>query len=189
LLKNTFKGLLVFALLLVTFLLYKNSLIVRDVTPKNITRPQASTSLPVRIQIPSLEIDSEIESVGIAPDGTMEVPSTPLKTAWYNLGVRPGDKGSAVIDGHVNWNNGDKGVFKDLHKIEIGSPLIIIDNQGKKLTFIVRSVASYNYNADATEIFTSKDDRAHLNLITCMGTWDKSVQSYSQRFIVFADLE
>jgi sortase (surface protein transpeptidase) len=173
----------------VTFLSFKNNSTSPVKESANVTEEQASASLPVRLQIPSLNVDAEVESVGIAADGTMETPSLPLKTAWYNLGAKPGEKGSAVIDGHVNWENGSKGVFKDLHDIKPESLILVTDDRGNTHAFIVTRVATYDYKADATEIFTSKDDRAHLNLITCIGAWDKSKQSYTQRFIVFADLE
>jgi len=41
--------------------------------------------------------------------------------------------------------------------------------------------------AVATDVFTSSDGKAHLNLITCDGIWDKNAAQYSERLVVFAD--
>jgi len=35
----------------------------------------------------------------------------------------------------------------------------------------------------------SSDAKAHLNLITCEGVWDKVSKSYSKRLVVFTDRE
>ncbi len=145
--------------------------------------------LPKQINITSLNIEAPVQHVAIAPDGSMDVPTTATSTAWYNLGPRPGEIGSAVIDGHVDWKDGTKAVFADLHKLQIGDKITVSDEQGKVISFIVRRTHAYNANANATEIFRSNDGLAHLNLITCSGVWDKASQNYAERFVVFADKE
>jgi hypothetical protein len=39
------------------------------------------------------------------------------------------------------------------------------------------------------DIFSVKDGKAHLNLITCEGAWDAATQSYSDRLVVFTERE
>ena len=145
--------------------------------------------LPNRIQIASIQVDAAIESVAIAPDGSMDVPKSIFNTAWYELGPRPGEVGSAVIDGHVDGPDGGPAVFADLKNLQQGDKISVIDDQGNAIVFQVRELRILNSDADATEIFTSSDGLAHLNLITCIGVWDKQAQSYTQRLIVFADQE
>lgn len=142
---------------------------------------------PVRIKIPSIDLDAAIEKVELAKDGSMGVPTDPLDTAWYSLGPRPGEQGSATIAGHVDWLHGATGVFEDLHKVKVGDDIIVKDDQGEFVSFVVRESRRYDPLADAVEVFGSSDGRSHLNIITCDGKWDKSSQQYSKRLVVFAD--
>lgn len=145
------------------------------------------TGEPVRIRIPRIAVDATIEKVALATDGTMGVPKHPLNAGWYEPGPRPGEVGSAAIAGHVNWINGSSGVFARLHQIKPGDKITVQDHEGAVISFIVREIKSYDAAADATDVFTSSDGKAHLNLITCSGVWDKLTKQYSQRMVVFSD--
>ena len=57
---------------------------------------------PWRPRILGTELAGEVERVGKKQDGSMETPSTFTTVGWYELGVKPGDEGNAVMDGHVN---------------------------------------------------------------------------------------
>lgn len=144
---------------------------------------------PVRIMIPSINLDSTIEKVGLKSDGSMDVPKTPLNTGWYALGPRPGEIGSAVIDGHVDWWYGAPAVFPNLYKVKPGDKIVVQDEFGVVVSFVVRRTQNFGANSDATTVFTSNDGRAHLNLITCAGVWDYNSNQYSSRLVVFADKE
>ncbi|HAU07480.1 MAG: hypothetical protein UW46_C0006G0040 [Candidatus Yanofskybacteria bacterium GW2011_GWF1_44_227] len=145
--------------------------------------------IPVRIKIVSIGVDAVIEQVAITDDGLMDVPKFPVNTGWYSLGPRPGESGSAVIDGHVDDERGDKAVFSDLHNLRPGDKIEVQDDRGLLVSFIVRESRRYDPDADSSEIFISNDERSHLNLITCEGTWDEASKSYSQRLVVFTDRE
>src|SRR5262245_23123276 len=54
-------------------------------------------SPPVRIRIPAIGVDSSITRLGLAPDGTIEVPNDARLAGWYTRGPAPGDAGPAVI--------------------------------------------------------------------------------------------
>lgn len=155
--------------------------------PTSIDSAEAGMGVPIRISIPNLAIDAAIENVTLAADGSMDVPKLPSDTGWYQPGPRPGEIGSAVIDGHVNWKYGASAVFANLHKIKPGDTIEVQDDSGKVVTFVVRTSRQYDAAADATEVFNSNDGLAHLNLITCDGVWDTLQKSYSHRLVVFAD--
>lgn len=111
------------------------------------------------------------------------------ETAWYKLGPKPGEKGSAVIAGHYGWANGQGAVFNELHTLQPGDKVSVYDKNGPTLTFIVRETRNYRPDDDATEVFRSTGEKARLNLITCGGSWDYHRQTYSDRLVVFSDLE
>lgn len=155
---------------------------------RNLT--EDSYGLPARIRIPKISVDTTITHMGLTSDGAMDIPKTPDDVAWYELGPRPGDIGSAVIAGHYGrWKNGQGSVFDDLNQLSVGDSLSIEDEKGTIITFVVREIRSYDPNADASDVFFSQDGRSHLNLITCEGVWNKTSKSYSKRLVIFTDQE
>jgi len=148
---------------------------------------QNSVGLPVRFKIPKIKVDAPVEQVGLASDGSMGVPINPMNTGWYKLGPRPGEVGSAVIAGHVNWWSGAKGAFENLKDLNVGDLVTIQNDKGEVISFMVREIRSFDAGADADEVFNSTDGKSHLNLVTCEGVWIKSVGQYSSRLVVFTD--
>lgn len=163
------------------------SLIKNPNTSQN--QEQLSLGLPVSIEIPKINIRAAVEYVGVTSGGAMDVPKGPSDVAWFNLGPRPGENGSAVIAGHEGWKDGISAVFDDLYKLQKGDKIYIEDKQGTTATFVVREIKIYNEKEDAFNVFNSSDGKAHLNLITCEGTWNKISKSYSDRLVVFTDKE
>lgn len=148
-----------------------------------------ATLVASRLRIPQINVDALIEPVGITADGVMDSPIGPDEAGWYNLGPKPGESGSAVIDGHSGWKDGIPAVFDNLHKLSKGDKIFVEDEKGSVVTFVVREIRKYSPTADASDVFGSTDGNAHLNLITCGGIWDKISRSSSERLIVFADKE
>lgn len=152
--------------------------------------PALPTGRPVRLKIPGINVDAALESVGLTLKGAVDVPKGLGNAAWFNLGPRPGEIGSAVITGHYGrWKNGAGSVFDDLNKLNQGDKLYVEDDKGVITSFVVRASRSYDPNADAPEVFDSNDGKPHLNLITCEGVWNINLKSYPKRLVVFTDKE
>lgn len=131
--------------------------------------------------IPAINVDAQIQYLGVNSKGEMEVPSNTADVGWFKFGPRPGEKGSAVIAGHFNGKNGEAGVFANLDKLKEGDLVFI-----KTLTFRVYKTQIYDPGY-ADEVF-SKNDDIYLNLVTCDGTWDGVKKSYNKRLVVFTNL-
>lgn len=175
-----------FAILFVSLLFYFNSTFRQKIVPESQITREVSQELPVRLKIPTINIDASIEYVGLTSLRTMEVPKDSLNVGWYKLGARPGEVGSAVIDGHVDRENGEAGIFANLYKLKPGDKVYIEDDKGKILTFIVKKSQTFDPGL-ANEVF-SLSDGIHLNLITCDGVWDGVKKSYSKRLVIFTDI-
>lgn len=147
----------------------------------------SKVGLPVRFKIPKINIDAAVEYVGLTSDGAMAVPKGPDSVAWFNIGPRPGEKGSAVIAGHEGWKNDIPAVFDNLHALQKGDKIYVEDEKGTTTAFVVRELKTYGEKDDAADVFYSNDGKAHLNLVTCEGIWNKAKKSYSNRLVVFAD--
>lgn len=157
----------------------------RDTKILGTSAEKESRLLPVRLVIPAINVDAKIQSLGTTATGEMDVPSTIDETGWYRLGSRPGEIGSAVIAGHLNGERGEAGVFNRLHLLKEGDTIYVEDAQGSFTRFTVRESREYEPGY-AEEVF-SRNDGAHLNLITCKGVWDEAKKTYSNRLVVFAD--
>ncbi len=116
----------------------------------------------------------------------MDVPSHPDNVGWYNLGSRPGEIGSAVLAGHLDWYNGKTAVFQHLDRLRKGDTLSVETDNGRFLLFVVREIRTYQPTEYAPEVFQKSDGR-HLNLVTCGGTWDSARKMYSKRRVIFTD--
>ena len=150
----------------------------------------ATYSPPVGLAIAKLSIDTLVKPVGLAADNSMDIDKNDtVNTAWYNLGPKPGEAGSAVIAGHYGWKEGRGSVFNNLHTLQKGDVISVTNEQGAIIHFIVRETRRYSFDADTTEVFRSNDGIAHLNLITCDGAWDQSRQTYKDRLVVFSDMQ
>lgn len=147
---------------------------------------ETSFGLPVALIIPSINVNSKIQYLGITSKGEMEVPNNINDVGWFKLGSRPGEKGSAVIAGHFNGENNQEGVFANLNKLKAGDKLSIEDKTGKSVTFIVQKKELYD-SGYADDVFNQSGD-AHLNLVTCDGLWDEAKKSYTKRLVIFSDI-
>ncbi|MDO8611031.1 MAG: class F sortase [bacterium] len=161
-------------------------LVFQSLVPQHQVIRKAVPVLPVRLIIPQINVNADINYVGVTPEGAMEVPSNAVDVGWFKLGPRPGEKGSAVIAGHFNGKNGEAGVFNNLYILKGGDQIFIENNKGATITFIVRESRIYNQGY-ANDVFSASDS-AHLNLITCDGVWDGVKKSYSKRLVIFTDI-
>ncbi len=155
----------------------------------NVSLDQSKSNLPIRLQIPTIKVDAAVEYLGITSGGAMDVPKGPDDVAWFDLGPRPGEKGSAVIAGHYGWKNNIPAVFDNLSKLKIGDKIHIIDDLGATTTFVVSEIGTYDQNGDAANVFSSNDGKAHLNLITCEGVWNVASKSRPSRLVIFTNKE
>jgi len=166
-----------------------NSPVVKsaDAIPNAAVEPVPSLRSSFRLVIPKIKVDTGIEVVGLTPAGAVDVPKSLATVGWFNRSPRPGDIGSSVIDGHFGLENRVVAVFNNLHTLEPGDTIYVEDGKGTPTAFVVRATRTYGKDDQAPDVFGSTDGKAHLNLITCEGTWNETIKSYSDRLVVFAD--
>ncbi len=158
-----------------------------NIEPTPLIVKQTSFGLPTNLVIPNINVDSIIEYVGLTPEGAMDVPKDQANVAWLQTGTRPGETGTAVIDGHYGWKDKKQSAFDNLYKLRPGDKILVKDETGVDIYFVVRELKRYSYGANAKKVFISDDNKSHLNLITCEGTWDQNLKGFSTRLVIFAD--
>lgn len=144
--------------------------------------------VPASIEIPVLNVNTEIEEVGRLDNGQMGVPKGFDTVGWFGEGAKPGAPGNAVMAGHVDSKTGPA-VFYKLEDLEKGDEVIVKDNDGKTLTFVVTGKEKYDRkNAPVDKIF----DYAYgskLNLITCTGNFNRDEGTHEERLVVYTELK
>jgi len=148
----------------------------------------SSVGKPTQLLIPSININTNIEHIGLTADGAVGAPEGAREVSWFNAGFRPGEKGNALISGHYGrWKNGTDSVFNLLPTLQSGDLIYVKDDQGTTRSFKVKATRIYGKNDSVPELFEGADT-AQLNLISCYGEWILSEQTYSKRFVVFAQM-
>ena len=156
------------------------------VIPTATPRP-ALLIVPKRIKIDAIHVNTFVERLGVDPKGNMDVPKNIFNVGWFgDGGYAPGDAGNAVIAGHLD-GPGTRAVFWDLDKLKPGDKVVLSDD-ATELVFAVTDTKVYPYNNAPLQDIFGPSSEAHLNLITCNGTYDARSLNYNNRLVVFTKL-
>lgn len=158
---------------------------VVTVTPKPVDE-----ALPVHLSVPSIGINAPVEQVATLANGDMATPAQNpwVATGWYSDGPHPGEKGSAVIDGHLDRPGGYPAVFWYLRNVHVGDAVYVTEKSGKQLRFHVTHIAYFTpQNAPLQDIF-GNNSGTYLNLITCAGDWIPDQHQTTLRLVVYTTL-
>lgn len=143
-------------------------------------------SVPVRLRIPAIGVDTPVIRLGLAPDGTMQVPPVTAhdRAGWYRHSPTPGRTGPSVITGHVTVGEYGDGVFRRLERLRRGDRVTVRLENGEAAVFAVsavRKVPKADFPAD--DVYGDVA-RPELRLITCGGP--RTDDGYPDNVIVFA---
>ncbi|GGO87116.1 class F sortase [Wenjunlia tyrosinilytica] len=144
-------------------------------------------SAPEQISIPSLNVSSSLERLGLDAKQAMQTPRDPDKAGWFTPGPTPGALGPSVIAGHVTWN-GSPGVFFRLAQMKKGDTVEVGRQDGTTAVFTVDRTARYAKERFPTIEVYRNLDHAGLRLITCGGDFSAKAHHYADNIVVFAHL-
>ncbi|MGW6057259.1 class F sortase [Streptomyces sp. NPDC055189] len=147
-----------------------------------------SESLPVRVQIPALDVDAALVDLARTEDGGLSAPPPDDAdlAGWDAAGTPPGSTGTAVIAGHVDTREGPA-VFYGLGALKKGAEVKVIREDGRTAEFTVDGVEEYEKDDFPSDKVYAPRTRPELRLITCSGTYDKT-DGYSGNVVVYAHL-
>ncbi|MEV4112338.1 class F sortase [Nonomuraea sp. NPDC049695] len=151
--------------------------------------PPMMPSTPVRIVIKRLGINAPVKSVGLAKDGTIEVPpgNDPNLVGWYRNMSTPGEAGPAVMLGHKDTRT-RSAVFSRLFEIKNGDTIEVKRQDKTTAVFTVGGVEQASKKTFPTQRVYGPQENAQLHLITCGGTYDRSIGHYMDNIIVYATM-
>jgi sortase (surface protein transpeptidase) len=149
--------------------------------------PEASATVPQRIQIPSIGVDAALEDLALGDGGKLDAPVDYDLAGWYTDGVVPGQVGPAIIAGHVDSPTAPA-VFARIGELTQGAEVIVTMSDASTLTFQVGGSMQSAKAEFPTAAVYSNVPTPELRLITCTGTFDSSTGHYLDNLIVFAQL-
>jgi hypothetical protein len=150
---------------------------------------QLPRSRPTRLTIPRLGVDAPFTELALDASGQLDAPSAddPNLVGWYRDGVTPGQRGTAVIAGHVDTATGPA-VFLMLRFLDEGDSVDVARADGTTATFTVDSVETFRKDHFPSGLVYDDTPDAQLRLITCGGAYDKRHGGYRSNVVVFAHL-
>jgi len=152
--------------------------------PKPITM---SRSVPLDLRIPKISVSTPLISVGLQSNGSLVPPANYHEAGWYNGAPTPGEKGPAVIVGHVD-NVQGIGVFWRIRELQPGNEVDVDRSDGTTATFKIDAVAQYSQNNFPTETVYGDVSYAGIRIITCGGIFSTQTHHYSDNIVVYGSL-
>jgi hypothetical protein len=145
-------------------------------------------SVPEVISIPRIGVRSQVIPLGLSPNGTAAVPplTRPYVASWFDRGPTPGQRGTAVLYGHVDARKVGPAVFYRLGMLRPGDLIFVTLRDRQVAAFRVYSVALYPKSAFPTAKVYRYTRRPTLRLVTCGGAFDRRTQHYLSNIVVFA---
>lgn len=152
---------------------------------------------PRFLSIPSLKIsNARIVQLGLIKNtNQLDSPISIHDAGWYVKSALPGSsKGALLMDGH-NGGPTKGGIFENLGNLSKGSDIIVERGDGQKITYEVRdnremSVNEINDENNPLGMRTMLDSidplKEGLNIITCVGDWDYSKNTFNKRVMLRA---
>ncbi|MFI2640022.1 class F sortase [Streptomyces sp. NPDC018610] len=159
-----------------------------DPGEERLTAPALPPSPPTRIRIPSIRVDAPLTGLGLTASGSLDAPPADDKNlaGWYESGTAPGERGTAIVAGHVD-NTRGPAVFYDLGALKKGSVIEVDRRDGSVAVFTVDSVEVYEAKDFPDQKVYGAAKRPELRVITCGGGYSRAT-GYQGNVVVFAHL-
>ncbi|MEU4986035.1 sortase [Streptomyces sp. NPDC021969] len=143
-------------------------------------------SVPQRITAPGTGLDTAIDAVGLAEDGSVALPKNVDHAGWFTGSVTPGERGNAIIVGHVDSTTGPA-AFYSLGKLSSGDRITVQRRDGRAATFTLTRTAVYDKNHFPSDLVYGPTQGSQLTLITCTD-WDSNAHEYRANLVLTAQL-
>ncbi|MGW7524209.1 class F sortase [Streptomyces sp. NPDC054783] len=151
--------------------------------------PELPRSAPTRLRIPKISVDAPFTTLSIGSSGHLEPPpagDTNL-VGWYAKGASPGEKGTAVIAGHVDTAT-SPAVFANLDGLRRGDRFTVERADGRDAQFVVDDTETFAKDDFPSKRVYADTQRPEVRLITCAGDYDHDAKDYKDNLVVFAHL-
>lgn len=158
-------------------------------TARAASGPVLPPSVPTHLSIPAIGVSAPFTPLSLGADGVLQPPpenDTNL-AGYYAAGPMPGERGAAIIAGHVDTRTGPA-VFLMLSLLKPKDTVSVTRADGTTAVFTIDSVENFSRKDFPDERVYGDTPDAELRVITCGGTFDHAKQEYEANTVVFAHL-
>ncbi|MFH8468250.1 class F sortase [Streptomyces sp. NPDC017991] len=147
-----------------------------------------SFSVADRVRIPAIQVDAPAVPVGLDMEGWVDAPppEDPNLAGWFSGAVSPGEKGTAVVVGHVD-NRQGPAVFYGLGALKKGNRVEVRRRDGKTAVFEIYGIEVFEKNNFPGDRVYGNTGNPELRVITCGGGFSKQ-NGYDGNVVAFARL-
>ncbi|MQA10237.1 MAG: class F sortase [Pseudonocardiaceae bacterium] len=153
--------------------------------PRATTTVDTQAAAPVRVRVPAIGVDAPVEPLDLDARGVLPAPGGNHVTGWWRAGPEPGERGPAVIAGHVDSYRGPA-VFFRLTELAAGQRILVDREDGTTVAFAVTHLERHAKDAFPTAAVYGDTPGPELRLITCGGEFDSADRRYLDNIIVHA---
>ena len=138
--------------------------------------------IPIKITFVDQKQSCEVFPSGENEEGRMDIVNRTDAASWLELAAAPGEEGNAIIAGHRSLK-GVAGTFQALWDMEVGDAVVIDFADGRQQWFYVGTIDRYPFEEVPFEVM-AYGGPSRLTLITCVGDWNSTAGTSSERFVV-----
>jgi hypothetical protein len=150
-------------------------------------RPAPAVAGPERLSVPDVDVVADVVPVGLAPDGSLEVPDDPDVLGWWSSGAVPGSReGSTVVAAHIDAADGGTGPMLRLVGAPVGTALDVTTTAGTAVTYRVVERRTFPKVDGLPRDLFAVDGPPRLVLITCGGVFDRADGHYADNVVIIA---
>jgi hypothetical protein len=140
--------------------------------------------VPRALVVPRTGVRAPVVPVGVeAATRALELPNGGGRLGWYRHGPAPGQPGTAVIAGHVDWADAP-GAFFELRRLRPGDR-VRVQLPGGVRVFEVIARRRHGKDELPPRLF-ARSGPPLLALVTCAGDFDERTRTYDDNLIVWA---
>lgn len=127
-----------------------------------------------------------MEVLSLDAEDELQPPVDWEAAGWYDRSPVPGQRGPAVVAGHLTDPEGPA-VFADLGTLVPGDEVVVTQADGSTTTFAVdRTISAERTDSFPTSEIYGPTPDAQLRLITCDGEYDPARGHWTRNMVVFA---
>lgn len=150
--------------------------------------PPGSLGPGGRLVIPSIDVDAHLTVLGLDASGVLETPDNGWDVGWYDFSTLPGQAGSSIMTGHVDYYDVGAAVFWRLRELRPGDEVQVhLPDGGGVVGYVVAQVDSYDAGTAPVDAIMGPTDDDVLTLITCDGWFDPTIREYDRRLVIRAE--
>jgi Sortase domain len=143
----------------------------------------AAPAAPIRVEVPAVGLDAAVLAEPLGPGGSLLIPP-PRWVGWYDAGPAPGQPGSTVLAGHIDYD-GVTGAFVSLASVPDGA-IVRITAGSAMFTYRVTQRLLIPKRSLASASLLSSSGPSRLVLVSCGGAFLAARHAYADNVVIVA---